>query len=84
MIPLILLDIDGTLIGSSGTVKDCVWDAADRVREAGVRLAVCTGRPCGGVAQKVARAARSLDAAHLPERRAHHLPRRRSGAGLRA
>ncbi len=54
MIPLILLDIDGTLIGSSGTVKDCVWDAAGKVREAGVRLAVCTGRPCGGVAQKVA------------------------------
>ena len=54
MIPLILLDLDGTVIGASGTVKDCVWEAVDEVREAGVRLAVCTGRPCGGVAQKVA------------------------------
>ena len=54
MIPLVLLDIDGTVIGASGTVDDCVWEAVDRVQEAGVRLAVCTGRPWGGVAQKVA------------------------------
>lgn len=54
MIPLILLDLDGTVIGSSGTVQDCVWEAVDKVQEAGVRLAVCTGRPCGGVSQKVA------------------------------
>lgn len=54
MIPLVLLDLDGTLIGSSGSVKECIWEAAERARAAGVKLAVCTGRPCGGVAQRVA------------------------------
>ena len=54
MIPLVLLDIDGTLIGSSGGVKDCVWEAAEKARAGGVKLAVCTGRPCAGVAQRVA------------------------------
>ena len=54
MIPLVLLDLDGTIIGASGTVKDCVWKAVDKVQEAGVKLAVCTGRPCGGVSQKIA------------------------------
>ena len=34
MIPLVLMDVDGTLIGSSGTVQDCVWQAAERVRAA--------------------------------------------------
>lgn len=54
MIPLVLLDIDGTLIGSSAQVQACVWEAAARAREAGVRLAVCTGRPGFGVAARVA------------------------------
>jgi Cof subfamily protein (haloacid dehalogenase superfamily) len=54
VIPLVLLDLDGTIIGSSGQVQDCVWQAAERVRTAGVKLAVCTGRPLGGVAQRVA------------------------------
>ena len=55
MIPLALLDLDGTLIGESGKVDGCVWDAAERARDAGVRLAVCTGRPGFGVAARVAR-----------------------------
>jgi Cof subfamily protein (haloacid dehalogenase superfamily) len=55
MIPLVLLDIDGVLIGSSGHVLDCVWQSIDKVRAAGVKLAVCTGRPCAGVAQRVAK-----------------------------
>lgn len=55
MIPMVILDLDGTLIGSSGQVETCVWEAATRAREAGVRLAVCTGRPGFGVAARVAR-----------------------------
>ncbi len=54
MIPLVVLDIDGTLIGSSKRVEPCVWEAADRARKAGVRLAVSTGRPGFGVAREVA------------------------------
>lgn len=54
MIPLVILDIDGTLIGSNAQVLPCVWEAVDRAREAGVRMAVCTGRPGFGVAAKVA------------------------------
>ncbi|MEJ2289691.1 MAG: HAD family hydrolase [Deinococcales bacterium] len=54
MIPLVVLDLDGTLIGSQGVVDTCVWEAAERVREAGVKLAVCTGRPAFGLAQRVA------------------------------
>jgi len=54
VIPLVLLDLDGTVIGASNQVLPCVWEAAQRVREAGVRLAVCTGRPCAGTAKRVA------------------------------
>jgi Cof subfamily protein (haloacid dehalogenase superfamily) len=54
MIPLVILDIDGTIIGSKGYVEDCVWRAIEKARGKGVRFAVCTGRPCFGVAQKVA------------------------------
>lgn len=55
MIPLALLDLDGTLIGQDGQVQACVWEAAERARDAGVRLALCTGRPGFGVAARVAR-----------------------------
>lgn len=55
MIPLVILDLDGTMIGSSGQVASEVWAAVDRVREQGVKLAICTGRPGLGVAQRVAR-----------------------------
>lgn len=54
MIPLVVLDIDGTLIGASGKVLDCIWEAAAEATEAGVKLAVCTGRPAFGKAQKIA------------------------------
>lgn len=54
MIPLVVLDLDGTVIGSEGIVKPCVYEAAQRYREAGGAVAVCTGRPNAGVAQKVA------------------------------
>lgn len=54
MIPLVVLDLDGTVIGRDGTVLGCVWDAAERYRAAGGAIAVCTGRPNAGVAHKVA------------------------------
>ena len=55
MIPLVILDLDGTVIGASGQVGSNVWEAADTARAAGVRIAVCTGRPALGVALRVAR-----------------------------
>jgi Cof subfamily protein (haloacid dehalogenase superfamily) len=55
VIPLVILDLDGTVIGSSGQVKQEVWDAVERTRDAGVKLAVCTGRPGLGIALKVAK-----------------------------
>lgn len=54
MIPLVILDLDGTVIGADGQVRSCVWSAADTARKAGVKLAVCTGRPGLGVAKRVA------------------------------
>ena len=51
MIPIIFVDVDGTLVGSSGDVAPDVWDAAARVRAAGVRLVLCSGRPGFGKAR---------------------------------
>lgn len=55
MIPLVILDLDGTIIGREGRVSTRVWEAAERARELGIKLAVCTGRPGMGVALQVAR-----------------------------
>ena len=55
MIKLIGIDVDGTLVGASGEVPPRVWDAADRARNAGIRLALCSGRPAFGVALDYAR-----------------------------
>jgi len=54
MLDLVLLDVDGTLVGSSGFVKDCVWQATDKALEQGLVMSVCTGRPGSGIAQKIA------------------------------
>lgn len=54
MIPLVVLDLDGTVIGSTGLVQACVYEAIERARAAGVRIAVCTGRPAIGVALRFA------------------------------
>lgn len=54
MIPLVILDLDGTVIGASGKVEDCIWQAVDQAKQEGIKFAVCTGRPALGVAQKVA------------------------------
>lgn len=53
-IQLVCIDVDGTLIGSAGDVHPLVWTAASRARAAGVRLAVCSGRPAFGVARDYA------------------------------
>lgn len=51
MLSLIFVDVDGTLVGSSGTVAPEVWAAAARVRALGVHLAICSGRPGFGAAR---------------------------------
>ncbi len=53
-IPLVLLDLDGTIIGSDGAVSENVWKAVRAAQAAGVTIATCTGRPCQGTAQKIA------------------------------
>lgn len=54
MIRLVCIDVDGTLVGSSGGVHPGVWRAAERARAAGIRLAVCSGRPAFGIARRYA------------------------------
>lgn len=54
MIALVCIDVDGTLVGSSGDVRPAVWAAAERARARGVRLAVCSGRPAFGRARDYA------------------------------
>lgn len=54
MIRLVCIDVDGTLVGSTGTVTEATWDAAARLRARGIRLALCTGRPGFGVALQYA------------------------------
>lgn len=54
MVKLVCIDVDGTLVGSSGTVAPAVWAAAERARLHGIRLAVCSGRPAFGLAREYA------------------------------
>jgi Cof subfamily protein (haloacid dehalogenase superfamily) len=55
LIGLIGIDVDGTLVGGSGVVPAFVWEAAERARAAGIRLALCSGRPAFGTAREYAR-----------------------------
>ena len=55
MLALAVLDIDGTLVDSSGLVKDQVWQMIDKAQGAGMQFAVCTGRPGEGVAARIAK-----------------------------
>ena len=48
---LVCIDVDGTLVGAGGAVHPDVWPAAERLRAAGVRLAICSGRPGFGAAR---------------------------------
>lgn len=50
LIRLIGIDVDGTLVGSSGTVHPAVWKNAERARAAGIHLSLCSGRPAFGTA----------------------------------
>lgn len=54
MIRLLCADVDGTLVGANGAVHPEVWPAADRARAAGIRLAICSGRPAFGLARDYA------------------------------
>ena len=54
MIRLICADLDGTLIGSHGVVHPAIWEAAAHARAAGIRLAICSGRPAFGLAREYA------------------------------
>jgi Cof subfamily protein (haloacid dehalogenase superfamily) len=54
-IGLILVDIDGTLVGTGNKVPDSAWEAIARARGAGCHVAICTGRPCSGNAIVYAR-----------------------------
>ena len=49
VIGLVCVDVDGTLVGTSNVVLPRVWEAADKARSHGIRLALCSGRPGFGV-----------------------------------
>lgn len=53
-VDLVCIDVDGTLVGSSGDVLPPVWQAAARAREAGLHLALCSGRPAFGMTRGLA------------------------------
>lgn len=51
---MVCLDVDGTILGESGTVRDAVWDAMEVARRAGIHLTMCSGRPGFGVTRDLA------------------------------
>ena len=53
MIRLVLMDVDGTLVGASGP-HATTWPALDEARARGVRLGLCTGRFGRGLAEEYA------------------------------
>jgi len=55
VIRLIGIDVDGTLVGSSGVVHPAVWAAARKATQEGIHLVLCSGRPAFGVALDYAR-----------------------------
>jgi Cof subfamily protein (haloacid dehalogenase superfamily) len=54
VIRLVLLDVDGTLVGARG-VHESTWPAIGEAHAAGVRVALCTGRIGQGFARDLAR-----------------------------
>lgn len=44
MLPLVCLDVDGTLVGSAGRPSDALWSSARRARGRGQHLTLCTAR----------------------------------------
>jgi Cof subfamily protein (haloacid dehalogenase superfamily) len=61
VIGLILVDIDGTLVGTGNKVPDSAWAAIAKARAAGRHVAICTGRPCSGKAIEYARRVSPLE-----------------------
>ncbi len=53
-VKLVCLDVDGTILGASGTVRDAVWRAVEGARAAGLTLAMCSGRPGFGATRTLA------------------------------
>ena len=51
---LVGIDVDGTLVGSSGEVDPRVWKVAEAARMKGIHLALCSGRPAFGKALEYA------------------------------
>ena len=54
MIQNIIVDLDGTLVGSEGLIADCVWQAIERAQAKGIHFHISTGRPGFGAAKKIA------------------------------
>lgn len=54
MLGLVCIDVDGTLVGASGRIQPDVRAAVDQARAAGVRLALCSGRPAFGITRSFA------------------------------
>lgn len=48
MLPLICLDVDGTLVGSAGVPSEKLWASAGSARARGQRLTLCTARLAAG------------------------------------
>jgi Cof subfamily protein (haloacid dehalogenase superfamily) len=51
-IRLVCIDVDGTLVGASGLVPAEVWPAANKLRNAGILIALASGRPAFGIARE--------------------------------
>jgi hypothetical protein len=49
VLPLVCIDVDGTLVGATGAPSARVWAAAEAAVARGQRLALCTARPALGV-----------------------------------
>lgn len=54
MVDLLILDIDGTIKAPLLAISDNFYGAAERARSAGLRIAICTGRPLAGIAAELA------------------------------
>lgn len=55
VIPLVCLDVDGTLVGETGAVTAAVWSACDEAIERGQHLAICTARGAFGASWEMAK-----------------------------
>lgn len=64
MIGLILIDIDGTLVGPGNVIPSSAWDAIAEAQRRGRHVALCTGRPCSGRAAEYATAV-AAEAPHI-------------------